>query len=44
MYDGIRLNGFGPNDEEYAEQVAFLGREPRAYEEFVSVLAREWKE
>lgn len=26
MYEGIRLNGFGPNDEEYAQQVGFLGR------------------
>lgn len=44
MYEGIRENGFGLSDEEYAEQIAFLGREPRGYEEFVSGLAKGWKE
>jgi hypothetical protein len=43
MYEGIRANGFGPNDEEYAEQVTFLGREPRSYVDFVKDLTSEWK-
>lgn len=43
MYEGIRANGFGPTDEEYAEQVAFMGREPQSYDGFVRDLASGWK-
>lgn len=41
------LDGFGMSEEQYAEQVGFLGREPRRYEDFVRSHEREtaakWK-
>jgi hypothetical protein len=43
MYEAIREQGFGPTDEEYQEQITFLGREPNVYEEFVTDLAEQWK-
>jgi hypothetical protein len=43
MYEAIREQGFGPTDEEYREQITFLGREPKVYEEFVIDLAGQWK-
>lgn len=43
MYEAIREQGFGPTDEEYQEQITFLGREPKVYEEFVTDLAEQWK-
>lgn len=37
------LDGFGMSEEQYAEQVRFLGREPRRYEDFVRETAAKWK-
>jgi hypothetical protein len=44
MYEGIRTNGFGPSDEEYSDEVSFLGREPRSYEDYALSLMAEWKQ
>lgn len=44
MYEGIRDTGFGFADEDYPHQVAFLGREPKPYEDFVMMTAKSWKE
>lgn len=43
MIHEFDLNGFGMNDEQYQQQLKFLGKEPTDYEVFVKETVAEWK-
>lgn len=42
MYDIFEVERFGMTEQQYAEQVSFLGREPESYEAFVENTAKQW--
>lgn len=43
MCEQFDLDGFGMTDEQYQEQVKFLGKEASSYEEYVKGLVAKWK-
>lgn len=43
MYEIFEQMGFGMSDEEYAEQLKLLGKEPEDYEKWVAGVVEEWK-
>ncbi|CAI6339968.1 unnamed protein product [Periconia digitata] len=43
MFQEFGERGFAMSEEQYREQVAFLGKEPEEYEQFVQSTAQAWK-
>ncbi|WYZ43601.1 hypothetical protein EsH8_VII_000037 [Colletotrichum jinshuiense] len=42
LYENFNRERFGMTEEDYKRQVEFLGREPRAYENFIEETAKSW--